>query len=285
METSLTATAGAPAHAPRRFTSPRWLREPLVHFIALGCLLFAIDRVISARAGDPRLIVVDAAVDAQARDTFRAARGRDPDARELAALRQIWLDNEVLYREGLSLEVDRGDAAIRERVIFKTLSVIDAGLTLPAVDDAQLRAWFESRRARYDVPARYTFNEAVLAGEHSEVAVRAFVAMLNSGEPGETNAGLRAFKERPVGTLEQSYGADFARELDALPASGWHAVRTRDGWRAIQVEAIIPAKPAVYESMRGVVLQDWKDAKAAEQRTAAVRALARKYQVEIQAAP
>jgi hypothetical protein len=42
--------------------------------------------------------------------------------------------------------------------------------------------------------------------------------------------------------------------------------------------------PAVYESVRGVVMQDWKDATASEQRTAAVRALARKYKVKFEAA-
>ena len=35
----------------------------------------------------------------------------------------MWLDNEVLYREGLALQVDKGDPAIRERVIFKALSL------------------------------------------------------------------------------------------------------------------------------------------------------------------
>ena len=88
----------------------------------------------------------------------------------------MWLDNEVLYREGLALRLDKGDTAIRERVIFKALSVVDAGIKLPPVDDAVLREWFEKNRAKYDEPARYDFQEAVLAGERSEAAVRAFAA-------------------------------------------------------------------------------------------------------------
>ena len=58
---------------------------------------------------------------------------RAPSADELDALRKVWLDNEVLYREGLALQVDRGDVAIRERVIFKALSVVDAGTKLPRI--------------------------------------------------------------------------------------------------------------------------------------------------------
>ena len=96
-----------------------WLREPLLHFVLLGAALFAVDRVLSSSADDPHVIVVTAAVNQEARDLFKAARGREPNADEQAALRRTWLDNEVLYREGLALQVDRGDSAIRERVIFK----------------------------------------------------------------------------------------------------------------------------------------------------------------------
>jgi len=36
----------------------------------------------------------------------------------------------------------------------------------------------------------------------------------------------------------------------------------------------------VFEVLRGALLHDWTDATAAEQRTAAVRALARKYKIK-----
>jgi hypothetical protein len=39
----------------------------------------------------------------------------------------------------------------------------------------------------------------------------------------------------------------------------------------------------VFEAVRGVVLHDWIDATAAEQRTAAVRALANKYRIRYEA--
>jgi hypothetical protein len=48
--------------------------------------------------------------------------------------------------------------------------------------------------------------------------------------------------------------------------------------------SISPPKPADFEALRGVVLQDWTDATMAEQRTAIVRALAKKYTVEVEAA-
>jgi hypothetical protein len=53
----------------------------------------------------------------------------------------------------------------------------------------------------------------------------------------------------------------------------------------MRLDSMTPPKPPVYETLRGVVLQDWKDATASEQRTAAVRALAKKYQVKYEARP
>jgi len=273
----VTETVAVPRRARRR--PPGWLREPLLHFVVLGGVLFAIDHFAAGKADDRHTIVVGADVDSEARETFKAARGREPNAEELEALHRVWLDNEVLYREGLALQVDKGDPAIRERVIFKALSVIDSNVHLPAADDRALRAWFDGHRDRYDEPARYDFEEAALSGDSSEAAVREFVTALDSGVPGDAKAGLRVFKGRPHASLVQSYGPEFARALAAAPPNTWHALRTRDGWRAMRLDAITPAKPAVFEALRGVVLHDWIDATAAEQRTAVVRALAKKYKV------
>ena len=262
-----------------RGRSTAWLREPLLHFLVLGGLLFAADHVLVADRDDPMTIVVDAAVDREAKETFAASRGREPNAEELDALRRVWLDNEVLFREGMALGMDRGDTAIRDRVIFKALSMLEVNLKLPPVTEDTLRAWFEKNRAKYDEPARYDFQEAALVGENGEAEVRAFVAALNAGTPGDARAGLRVFKGRPHTNLVLSYGEAFATELEQGTPGEWRAMRTKDGWRAMRLDAVTPPKPAPFEALRPVLIQDWTDAAMAEQRTAAVRALARKYRV------
>ena len=52
----------------------------------------------------------------------------------------------------------------------------------------------------------------------------------------------------------------------------------------MKLDAVTPPKAALYEPLRGVIMQDWKDATASEQRTAAVRALAKKYTIKYQPA-
>lgn len=273
---------GTTAPTPSRRT-PDWLKEPLLHFLVLGAALFAVDHLLALRTDDPHVIVMGAEVDQQARQLFKGSRGREPNADELAALRKTWLDNEVLYREGLALQLDKGDTAIRERVIFKALSTVDANTKLPPHDDKLLREWFEAHRAKYDEPARFDFQEAVLGGSPSEAAVRAFVAELNGGASGDAKAGLRVYKARPLPTLAQSFGPDFAAVLERATPGQWQAVSTPDGWRAIRLDAVAAPKPGNFEELRGPVLQDWTDATMAAQRSAAVEALARKYTLRTEA--
>src|SRR5688572_21097497 len=260
-----------------RASIDKWAREPLLHFVLIGAVLFGLDYFIASRADDPHTIVIDAAVDTEAKQTFQTSRGREPNAEELQALRQVWLDNEVLYREGVALGLDKGDTAIRERVIFKALSMVDANTQRPEVDEKVLREWFEKNRARYDQPARYNFQEAVLSGESSETTVRSFVSALNAGQAPDIEAGLRVFNGRPHGNLVQSYGENFATALMASPPGEWRAIQSNDGWRAMRLESVTPGQAAEFEKLQGIVLQDWTDAVMAEQRSAAVRALAKKY--------
>ncbi len=262
---------------------PAWAREPLLHFVVLGALLFAIDHALFTRGDDPHLIVIGADADREAQQVFVAARGRAPNGEEMSALRGVWLNNEVLYREGLAMQVDKGDRAIRDRVVFKALSVIDAGVSLPPADDATLRRYFEAHRDHYDEPARYDFEEAVLSGDVGEAPVRAFAGALNAGLPGDAKAGLRVFKGRPDANLDQSFGEGFARALAGRPVGEWTAMSTRDGWRAIRLDAVAPSRLADFAVVRNTVQMDWADATAAEQRTAAVRALTKKYKVRIEA--
>jgi len=279
---STASTFDAPASSRRETRLPSWTREPLLHFVLLGGLLFAVDHFLISRADDPRTIVVGVDVDNEAKQLFKADRGRDPTAPELDALRRVWLDNEVLYREGLAMQVDKGDTAIRERVIFKALSVVDANVKLPPADDKVLRDRFQNHRDKYDEPARYNFQEAVLSGDTSESVVRAFVNALNAGKPGDAEAGLRVFKDRPLANLVQSYGSEFPKALEESQPGEWRPLRTREGWRAMRLDSITPPKPATFEALRGVVMQDWTDATASEQRSAAVHALARKYKVKFE---
>ena len=152
----------SPIHQTTSTWLQRALREPLTHFIVLGALIFAADTLFLSVRGDPQEIVITKETYAEARGAFLAGMKREPTAAELKVLTDRWVDNEVLFREGLALGMDRGDQAMKDRVVFKVLTATQSGLVLPKIDEAGLREWFESRRDQYDLPARFSFEEAVL---------------------------------------------------------------------------------------------------------------------------
>jgi hypothetical protein len=261
--------------------SARVLREPLLHFIVLGAVLFGIDHVTASRIDDPHLIVVGADVDGQIKTLFRDSKGREATDADMKSLRERWVDNEVLYREGLSLRVDQGDPTIRERVIFKALTVIEASLQAPTIDEKGLRAWFETNKGKYGDPARLDFLEAVIGGDATDEAVASFVAALNSGAQGEATGGLRVYKGRPRDNIVTSFGADFTSALEKLPVGAWHSVPSSAGVRVVRLDAVKAADEVDFAKVRGEVLQDWKDAQMVDLRTRAVRDLAKKYTVQV----
>ncbi|MBU6271540.1 MAG: peptidyl-prolyl cis-trans isomerase [Betaproteobacteria bacterium] len=275
--------APAPQALPPSQDLPLWRRcvaEPLTHFLVLGALLFALDQLMLGRRGDPMRIEVPESAYVEARTLIGNQAQRPATPAELKVLIDRWVDNEVLYREGLSLGLDKGDAAIRERVIFKALNVAQSGLSLPAYDEDTLRRWFEANRARYDTPVRFDFFEAVVSSDRSEEKLQAFVRSLNGQGQSDTESSLNVFRDRPRQNIEYSYGAEFTQALESAGAGGtWRLLPSNSGLRVVRVEAIKPGTPADYMAIRNQVLQDWKDETLSQLTTRAVRELGRKYRV------
>ncbi len=262
----------------------RWWQEPLVHFLAIGCLLFVLDNRVTQQKDDPKTIVVPAAITQEARTAFKESRKRDPNAEELQALVQRWLDTEVLYREGLKMQLDQGDKMIRDRVIFKSLMSFDGSLPKPVPDEKTLRAWLETKREKYDEPARHDFEEAVINVESAPDAAQAFVQALNKGASSDSQAGLRIFKGRPRSNIVQSYGEEFAKALEGSTPNEWRALQAKDGWRVIRLKTITPPVPAKFEAIANILNADWVDTTYAQQRTDAVRQRAKNYTIRFEKA-
>jgi hypothetical protein len=256
------------------------LREPLLHFIVLGGVVFAGDQSLRARRPEVREIVVGPEVEREARNLFRTAQGREPSEREVSIMRERWVDNEVLYREGMAMRLEQGDATLRERVIFKAINVIESNLRLPEADESELRAYFQAHREKYEDQARYDFSEAV-PSDSGDAALRRFAAALNGGAQVDIQSGLRIFQGRPRNTVVDAFGPEFVTALDQMPLNEWQVLASSSGLRVVRIESRTPGETVSFEDVRHAVLLDWRDSKAAELRTAAVRELGKKYTVRI----
>ena len=267
---------------------PGWLREPLLHFVvARRRCCSRVDHVLVGRADDPRTIVVGAEVDQ--RGASRSSRRRaaaSPNADELYALRRVWLDNEVLYREGLALQVDKGDPAIRERVIFKALSVVDATSSCRRSTTRCCATWFEqpSRQVRRAGALRLPGGGARPATAPRRPCARSSKA-LNA-----RHAGRRA---RP-GCACSRAGRTPTSSRATAPSSPRRSKRRRPGEWQRAADARRLARDAARRDHAAEARASSRPCAAsccrtgptpplAEQRTAAVRALAKKYKVKYEA--
>jgi peptidyl-prolyl cis-trans isomerase C len=98
-------------------------RLPAVHFLAVGAVLAGLNGALHGPAGSASgplrpPIVITAARVAEIRDDYERTVGV-PTADELTALIARAADEEMLYREALVLGLDRGDRAVKWRIVDK----------------------------------------------------------------------------------------------------------------------------------------------------------------------
>lgn len=226
----------------------RWLRDPLVVFLAAGAVLFGIFAAINPAEpdADPRTIVVD-------RDSlltymqFRA-RAFDPErfeqlfaelsGNELDALVDDYTREEALYREARDLQLGSNDYVARLRLIqqleFMLKGFVDAELTLT---DAEVEAYWQAHREAYREPAKITFTHVFFSRErHGDDAAAALaakeIAILNDRRvPFEAAAahGDRFpyhlnYVDRGRELVASHFGPELTAALfDLAPAPGrWH---------------------------------------------------------------
>jgi len=225
--------------------------------------------------------VVAGDVNHEAVHAFERSHARAPTREELLEVHRVWINNEILYREGLKLPPGEIEAKDREQVIFKALAAINERVKPASVADDELRRWFEGRRDKYEQSARFDFEDAALAGPSTEATVLALTDRLNGGASADAGVNLRVFKGRPASNLLQSYGPEVAGALAKAEPGKWLPLRARDGWRALRLIARTAISDAAFETQRDAIRRDWLARTAADRRDAAVRALWTTYKIEL----
>src|SRR6185312_2482932 len=113
------AKAGAKARAGGGPKLPKWVsqawREPLLHFVLLGGVIFAASETIEHFTTQYRVVVTPDRIE-QLKDTYRLQYGTAPAPTELKNLVGGYVKEEIEYRESLLLGLDRDDEIVRRRL-------------------------------------------------------------------------------------------------------------------------------------------------------------------------
>jgi hypothetical protein len=205
------------------------LREPMVHFLVVGSVLFLLFGVTRGPTPEgSQRIVVDAGQVAQLTAHFKRIQKRPPTHTELAELIDNHVRDEVHYREALAMGLDQNDPLIRRRMIQKIESfLVDLSADAEPNEHA-LKQFLKENPDRFRLEPRISFQQVYLKpdkqGKLQARAVQVLKELRAGAQPktlGDPTRIARQFNSSPLSFITRSFGDAFAEDLAKLPPGQW----------------------------------------------------------------
>src|SRR5437868_11449073 len=120
------------------------LHEPLLHFVALGAVVFALFQLAGDRgeASEGKIVVTSGKIEHLVAGFSRTWR-RPPTAVELDGLVEDYVREEVFYREAVAIGLDKDDTIVRRRMRQKLEFLTGDASAIVAPTDQELQAWLD----------------------------------------------------------------------------------------------------------------------------------------------
>jgi len=264
----------------------RLLREPLLHFLLLGGVLFLIFGRGGSRPPAGAEIVVTAADIQRIAAGFSVTWQRPPSENELQGAINDYIREEVLYRTGLSLGLDKDDTIVRRRIRQKMDFVLEDTVGTP--DDAELRAFFDAHADKFRVEPRISFRQVFLSLKRSNPEAEALLPQLVASGPNVEGAGdplllPETFGLTPLSQIDAQFGEGIASELSKVAPGHWAGpLKSAYGFHLILVKAIEPSRLPPFDEVRDAVQREWFAARRAAVLDQQYQKLQAKYHVRVE---
>ena len=244
----------------------RSLREPLVHFLVVGAAIYGIMSAFGQEeVHRPNRIAITEATVNRLSSEFEATWRRPPDTRELNAMVEDFVREEIYVREALALGLDQDDAVIRKRLRQKMefVAASIAGAIEPT--EEELREFFAENSEKYAIEGTVALEQIFLGERPDDGDVDAVHKALAGGAD-PMSLGQRTMLPREIGlssalTVDNYFGPGFYRAVTTVQAGNWVGpVRSSFGYHLVRVtERNEPANPK-FESVIAAVSDDWRRA-------------------------
>ena len=284
------------------------VKEPLLHFLALGLCLFLAYSAINPDSVDDNTdrIVVDRAAlltymqyRAKAFDTTRAQQQLEVMPSELRQqLIDDYIREETLYREAKALQLDKNDSVARQRLIqqmrYLTQSFITAGIEL---SEDELKNYMAENAERYAEPAKTTFTHvffstAARSDKEAEQVAQQELKQLNQQQVpfhqapgfGERFLYHRNYVKKDAEFIASHFGENLQTAVFSLPASEtqWHGpYQSPYGYHLVLVAQQIPEYQPDFEEVKSRVAQDLLQQRRQQQVDQAIAQMIERYDVDI----
>jgi peptidyl-prolyl cis-trans isomerase C len=289
------ARHGAQTEAKSQPLVRRWLREPLLHFLIAGALIFAIYDLLNpaaSRTDRGNQIVLTKDDLRQLAVHWLAQSQMLPTADQMRALVERRVSEEILFREAVALGLDKDDEIIKRRLAQKMdFLAADVG-ALQNPGDAELRGWYAQNSGRFALPARASFRHLYFSFDRPGAQEAAATALAKiAGAPADTpEAATLAdafmfrdyYAERAPDQIAKEFGPDFAKAVFQLKPGAWRGpIRSGYGWHLVFVDAIEPGRVPAFEEVATDVKSAWLDEKQREIKRTALAAMRARYTVVV----
>jgi hypothetical protein len=237
-------------------------KDPLVHFLAIGAILFAaLSWLGRSETPPPDRIVVTAGDVAELARSAELLAGRPPSDEELRALVADAIRDEVYYRSALALELDVDDDEVRRRLIEK-MQYTTENTADPEPPDADFEAFFEANAGRFRIPPLATFDQVFFSprmrGESVLADANEALAALRRGAApesvGDSTPLASRFDEADPDRVRILFGDALTETVFAEPLNAWLGAFESDfGWHLVRIVARSEARDPAFAEVEARV--------------------------------
>jgi hypothetical protein len=274
----------------------KFLREPLVHFLALGAVVFLLFHFTFNRdqPQDGKIVVTPGKVE-QLVTGFSRTWYRPPTQRELDGLVEDYIREEVLYREALAMGLDKDDTIVRRRMRQKLEFLTEDTTAAASPTDQDLQSWLDKHPDKFRVEPKMAFSQvyfnASRGGENASAAASKVLAQINSAgksvaavELGDTTMLPHELPLARVDEIASVFGDEFAQQIVQLETGRWAGpVQSGYGWHLVYVSERTEGTSRSLSEVREAVQREWLAARRKEIVDSTYSKLREKYVVVVEA--
>jgi hypothetical protein len=245
------------------------IREPLLHFLVIGAALFGAYQWATRDEAAPDEIVVSAGQIASLQAIFSQTWQRPPTAKETEALVDEYIRDEVLYREGVAMGLERDDTIVRRRIRQKMEFVADLAVDLQPTD-AELKAFVTEHPERFSGGSNVSFTQVYFptdarAANAAEMERLRLALDAGTADPSTAGSPFLAgsdFRDLTKSEVAQTFGADFAAWIDSATPGTWQGpVTSGYGAHLVRVSERVEARELPFEQVRDAARREWLHAR------------------------
>ncbi|MFA0811308.1 peptidyl-prolyl cis-trans isomerase [Microbulbifer epialgicus] len=239
------------------------IKEPLLHIVIIGCLLFVLDTLVQEETINRNKIVINEGRIEHLSAVFERRWQRPPSVAEMRQLVENYVREEILYREAQILGLDRNDTVIRRRLRMKMeLATRDVVDTLTP-SEYTLQQYLEQHKHKYQRPAQFSFRQLHFQTSNRPEDLAEALQQLNQGTAENLEGDSSLLPERMTNEvsrrINQVFGAHFSSQLTKAPTGHWAGpLESAYGKHLVFIEDYQPARAAQLSEVRGQVLRDWQ---------------------------